>query len=504
MLQIRQIGKYWGKFLMRILFFFKNNESLGIQYLSALLKKAGHKTDLLFDLQNDEFGSLFLNIFSGLNNNIIDKEIKLFKPDLIAFSAFTNTFPWVSKIAKYIHDNYDIPILLGGYHPTLAPEYVLEKDFVDYICVGDGEPVIIPFVEALEAGKTEINVPGIWYKNGKNIIRNTIPPLIQNLDDLPFPDKDLFYKFGAFTKRYSMVTGRGCPNNCTYCVNHQLHKLYPGQKMVRKRSVDNVIEELKWAKRKYNIEHIHFSDDDFLLNVEWLREFVEKYKKEDFDFKFKILANSKTITDEKVRLVKSINCRLIAMGVESGSYQIRSQILNRKIKDDVIIRASNILHKYKVPFDTFNLINIPTEKPSDMIKTLVLNRKIKPNGFQILDIYPFPNSEIAKICFENKILDENGVNKIFEGAPIFGRESLLKHNYSQLGEQIRNYGFIYVKLPHFMRKLVFRIPSNVLLGKLNLLFSTDITNLMLKLDETFMMALKTFSYYSNFSQLRVE
>ena len=246
---------------MKIAFVCFGEEQLGVEYLSAVLKSNGHNTKLFFDplLFNDFILKIrsFARILSC--KPTILKELEKFKPDLICFSVISDHYINACDLAKSIKKTTKAPIVFGGIHPTSVPEEVIKNNFVDYVVVGEGEYALLELVSVLEKGKDTTKIQNIWSKKNKKIIKNPLRPLIGNLDELPFPDKELFCERVPFiASKYTTVTSRGCPFKCTFCNNSYMQRLYHGSKYFRRRSVDNVIEELKLAKSKYNPKQVIF------------------------------------------------------------------------------------------------------------------------------------------------------------------------------------------------------------------------------------------------------
>ena len=135
---------------MKVLFIYPENESLGIQILSSVLKQRGHHTDLLLDpkLYNDlEFNVKYMARKYDSIARVIEK-VRNYEPDLIAFSVVTDEYLWSKRVAKNIKKQFnDVPIVFGGIHPTAVPEKVLENSFVDFVIVGEGEDALLEFVE---------------------------------------------------------------------------------------------------------------------------------------------------------------------------------------------------------------------------------------------------------------------------------------------------------------------------------------------------------------------
>ena len=267
---------------MRILFFAVGQELLGIEYLSSVLKRDGHEVELVFDPGLEDFlGFIDLKFLKKLKDeNWYLERIKSFKPDLIGFSCLTNLYSFACDKAKILKKHFDIPIAIGGIHPTILPEYVIENSNFDIICIGEGDEAVPELMAKMKDGKDILDTQNFWFRNKNEIIKNGVRPLVQNLDSLPFPDRELFYKYGCFAGILYFISGRGCPFTCSYCCHHFLQEKYRGLgKYVRKRSVDNVLEEIKFCISRYKVKSLYSMDDLFTINTEWIKEFSEKYRK---------------------------------------------------------------------------------------------------------------------------------------------------------------------------------------------------------------------------------
>jgi anaerobic magnesium-protoporphyrin IX monomethyl ester cyclase len=408
---------------VRILFIFKSIEWLGIEYLSAALEKAGHQTDLAFEIGLE--GTFYFHSKNKTHIPIIEK-IEAFKPDIVLFSSTTNLFPWVREVADTIKKHYQVPIIVGGIHATIQPERVIADKNIDMICVGEGEEAIVELVNKLSRGENYYDTKNIWCKNGNTIVKNKVRPLIANIDQLPFPNKDIFYQYGCFTDRLYVMTSRGCPYTCTYCFNHQLQALYKetGCTYVRRRSVDSVIKELKFYKEKYKMKSVHFYDDTFILNRKWVTEFAGKYTQE-ISLPFYCLVRANLVTNEIIKALKGAGCVSVGMGIESGNDYMRNHILKRNMSTQQICEAAKIIKENKIKLVTFNIFGIPGEKPQEMLDTMRINLQIKPDSLFTYTFYPFPGTDLMNSSLKSNYIDRESYEKLMDGFGDYQSRSLL-------------------------------------------------------------------------------
>lgn len=367
-------------------------EYMGPMYLSALLKKHGHHCHLLI-----------LSEHKNYLNEIIE-----YNPDLIAFSTMTGPHRWVLKIAERIKKKLDKPIILGGAHPTFFPE-VIHEPCVDMVCLGEGEFALLDLANALDQNKDFSSIPNLWIKKGERIYKNKLRPLIENLDEIPFPDRTLYddCKILRSVPAMKFLTGRGCPYRCSFCFNHKYNELYRGLgRIVRKRGTDSLIAEIKETAQRYHLELIRFPDDTFTANRRWALEFLQKYKK-DINLPYTALARANELDENVVEMLKISGCLNIYFGVESGNEKLRNQILKKNLTNTQIINAANLLRKYKVKFGTYNMFGLPDETLPLAFETIQFNWTLKPD-YTINNVFqPYPKTEIAFYAAEHGLLNPN-------------------------------------------------------------------------------------------------
>ena len=212
-------------------------EYYGVMQLSAVLKKHGHETDIIFD-----------------NEEIALKKIKKAKPDLIAYSIMSMQWNWVKSISSFLKQNgIQSPQIVGGIHPTMTPDETLEHESIDMICRGEGDYAILELCDAIDKKIDYSNIENLWVRKGSNIIKNEVRPKLtaQDLSELPFPDRDLYTKYDYFNN-YPFVTfvgSRGCPFKCSFCEVPFVTNLSKGKSTVYQ-NVDSFIDQIEDVKKK--------------------------------------------------------------------------------------------------------------------------------------------------------------------------------------------------------------------------------------------------------------
>ena len=362
----------------------------GLGSLSAVLKAAGHRTRLIYvqrELSRDEFLA----------------EVEQDMPDLVGFSTTTHQYPYIERYASFLKEAHPaLPLVCGGTHPTLVPEEVLASPHFDIVCVGEGEYPLRDLAERLERGQDYADVPNLWLKRNGEAIRNPLRPLIANLDELPYADRELF-DFDAILAAnegwVDMLSGRGCPYNCSYCCNPGLKQRYAGLgRYVRFRSVEHVLGELRALRARYPIRILNFQDDTFTLDREWTLEFCHAYRAE-FDYPFWINTRVERILDEElVKALAEARCAGIRVGVENGDETLRASVLKRRMSNAEIIAAFRLVHRYGLKAYACNMIGIPGETPQSIAATIALNRQLEPDEFQFSVFYPYPMTELYETC----------------------------------------------------------------------------------------------------------
>jgi len=360
--------------------------TFGPMWLSAVLKKAGHQCEI-----------------AGVSYNEVEKTFEEFKPDIVAYTTFSGGQATYLDWNRRLKKKFKFFAMFGGPHPTFSPEMV-EEEGVDAVCRGEGFEAMPEFISKLEKGEDITNVKNWWVKVDGKIYKNEQRPLVKDLDTLPPPDRSLYnrYKDYRLARTATLMTSQGCPFNCSYCFNHQLHKMrVKGDPIFRQRSVDHVIDELKQLKRDYpKIEYLIFRDEILTIDSKWVKEFSEKYPKE-IGLPFYCLMRPEIIKAEVIDDLIKAGVYYIGTGVESGNDYIRNKVLNRNMSKDSILRGLKILRDKNVMFSVYNIIGAPGETLDTAMETWALSVKAKPTFCDSFILTPYPKTNIYEYSVAN-------------------------------------------------------------------------------------------------------
>lgn len=377
----------------------------------------------------------------------------------MAFSAVTNIFPYALEFAKRLKQKIDAPFVFGGVHASALPEYLLSHEEIDYVILGEGEHALEELAASIGKNEKPYGIRNLCYKKDNSFEINPVRPLIEDLDSLPFPEKDLFFRDKAFQNQLIMITSRGCLFKCSYCVNNfSQNKLYsnmPGKiPHLRRRSVDNVIEEIKQCTSRFPIDNIFITDEIFSINPGWLREFVEKYRKETAGLPFSFCYHPKSLTEETAALISSAGGYFAQGAIETANENLRRTVLKRFEKNEEIVRAAGILHKHNIKVSTSAIFGIPHETAATRWETIDLIEEISPDMVNSYIMYPFPGTEIADIALKDGFLSAENYDKICRGLSSYHQYSLLDLPDAGNAHTMAKLLPLYIKVPSFFKPLI--------------------------------------------------
>ena len=296
---------------------------IGLGIIAKTLLNDGHEVNIL-DINAERISKSDLNIRLNFKN----------KYDVIGVGGLITTHKYLKWLIPEIKKhNSDSKIVIGGGVVTENPTPLLSKTPADVAVIGEGENTIKELILKFEENDPLKDINGIAYKEESKIKINPPRPLIKDLDDLPFPAYELF-PMDIYLKNVShasiigkktemdIITSRGCPYNCKYCY----HIFGIG---VRSRSVDNVIEEIKYLIDKYKIDSLLMLDETFTIDKKRVNEFCTKLSSEKIDISWSCYARVNLVDREMLDNMRSTGCFRVGYGIESGSQTILDKMEKR-------------------------------------------------------------------------------------------------------------------------------------------------------------------------------
>lgn len=353
-----------------------NQIHAGLSILSAVCKSKGFKDISLVDLRMlrgwDEFR----------------KKIAEENPDVAGITMMSPDFDYAMQCVDIIKDvGKDIKTVVGGIHPTVMTDDVVRSDKIDYIVVGEGEIVFPRLLAQLKEGK-----------RAERVLKGERP----DINKLPFVDRELFnflelpYDFFLPLPFVTILAGRGCGYNCRFC--SPAGKIMHGNK-IRRRTVDNVIDELKYLRDTYGIKSVQFWDDCFTEDKEWVMEFCDRYVKEGFRQPFVCQTRSDIIckNPDMMKKLRKTGLKMASIGFESGNDRVL-KFINKGVTLKQNLRAARICKKLDIKIWAYHMFGLPTEKPEEAQDTVRMIKKIRPYRSSAAFFTPHPGSAFYGYC----------------------------------------------------------------------------------------------------------
>ena len=424
--------------MSKILFVYPNKEGypiipIGISILSGILKHYKHEVeifDITFMLSDrlDHNAREKTGVVKKVDvekywghgdtvdiNEEFKKKILSFNPDLLAFSIVENNYACAKKLFKVAKQTTNVPIVVGGLFPTVSPDFFIQDENVDIICVGEGEYAMLELANILDSQQCIDDIPNLIIKTKSgDLIKNKFAKYY-DWEPLIFQDWDIFDKrhllkpfVGKMWRTGFFEISRGCPFNCSYCINKEYQEILKCLgNYHREKPIDYAIEEIEQMKIKYDLELIFFNDENFLtMKKDKLRDFCKKYT-EKINLPFFIMTRADSLIDEeKIKLLKDANCTTIGIGVESGNEEIRKNLLNKKMPNSIYERAFENCHKYDIRTTANVMIGLPFETEENILETANFCKKLKPHSLSLAIFAPYHGTKLYEICVKNGFIED--------------------------------------------------------------------------------------------------
>jgi anaerobic magnesium-protoporphyrin IX monomethyl ester cyclase len=438
---------------MKVLFAHQTHpvEPLGIGYLSSSIAREGHKTRLEVTPAD---------IVKAAHQ--VSKAIQDYRPDIFAQSIIFGSHGYGIELNKRIKSRHpNLVSILGGPAATFTPE-LLERGF-DAICRYEGEDPFLEFCSALQSGKDVGNIPNMWVKenpkllktqikNTKNILDTNDPGysfdsgydpnkkrfvnatrnLLEGeaLNRIPSPDREPTYSHEIYRDspiKHFMHT-RGCAFHCAYCHVEMMNIENRGKgSAVRRRSNEKVAEEVSQVMKQYGGELAYYQDDIFgpAYKLEDAIAYAEVFSKLGYPshahVRFDLIAKDEGIA----KALADGGITGVHVAIEAGDDYIRNEVHKRGMSKKQVLQGAEYLHKYGIKMMTQNILGAPGETKEQMLKTLELNRAVKPTFASASIFQPYPGTSELEYARDNghlptmdqdKLIDMFGLDSFYSGS----------------------------------------------------------------------------------------
>jgi anaerobic magnesium-protoporphyrin IX monomethyl ester cyclase len=401
---------------------------LGLAYLAAALRQAGHDAEILD-----------INLWRWPEDEV-RRRLAASDADAFGITGLISQYTynrWLAEVIKQLHP--DRPVVQGGMMVSAMPQFMLEQSpGTDIVAVGEGEQTIVELADALDGRGAIEDVKGLWYRDpakpGEFRITGHRPDM-PNIEPLPYPAWDLvdipaYWRSRARAREMHliyrnmpfipMLATRGCPYRCNYC-----HRFADDR--LRHRSTESMLAEINHWRQVYGIKYVDFQDELWGLSKKRAKEFCEALIATGWNIKWGCSIRLNVIDDEMVRLMAQAGCVFVSFGVESGSETILTN-MNRPMKRDVIRKGWNIVKKYKLDHLPSFMIGYVGETPQTIAETVDLLCEMDVGSFAgwFRYVTPLPGTELyeyakAKGLITDEVAYIEEAGKTFAGLTTFDK-----------------------------------------------------------------------------------
>ena len=444
----------------RVLFVLFDNfktERLGVQILSAIALEEGWERELI--------------ILNTLTPEAARERARTFHPNVIAYSAMTFEHIPLQEFNRDLkREGLRFISIFGGHHYTFSPEEIESDPEIDAICRGEGEEAFRAFLAAVRVGRDFSRIEKLWVRRGDEVIKNPLGGLIDDLDTVPFPDREIIPLYGEgeqiFGRSLGLMFTRGCPHGCAYCFNAEWNRMFAGHRIIRHRSVENVMKELREVCARYRPDLVYFHDDDFtLLPRDLIREFCRRYQRE-IGIPFYAQVRPSGVDEDLISVLKDAGLAVVGMGVECGDEEVARSVLHRgKITNREIVRAFEIFHAHRVKCFSQNLFALPVSNPVEVdLKTILLNIECRPTWAQCCIVVPYPKTPLYDYAVGHGYLERDAFARP-ERFPSVFTGTCFRYPDPTLARRVNNlhkFAGIVIRFPFLLplAKLLIRLPPN--------------------------------------------
>lgn len=373
-------------------------QHLGVTSIASFINHLGnHRCDIL------DFGFRRKNWKDYLRVKLDQKY------DVVGITIATPNLISAKHIVEAIRENSSrepMRIITGGPHCSIMPEQVFQELDINALVIGEGEHALQEYLDALSSNRNLNTIQGLWYKDGSQVVKNSVRSANPHLESLPRLNWDLWEDIDKQLKIFGLLSFygvRGCPHKCSYCSSETLCKQIPGN--FRYIDPEVYVEQIKetWYQfRNRGMEVAWLWDQVFTYNQEWFEGFIRNYQKAGLhsQLPFSIYARADELNQKTAQILSKNGCINVRIGFESGNDYIRKEIYNKHISKEQIFQAVDICHKNGIGITGYFILGGPGDNYETMNDTYELVKKIKIDVPTFYVYKPLPGTRAVKLLEE--------------------------------------------------------------------------------------------------------
>ncbi len=343
-----------------------------------------------------------------------ERDLREFRPDFLVLSITTPSLQddlHAAVLAKKLDPNI-VTIAKGAHFNTLDIQAMEDCPALDIGLRGEYEETC----RDIARGRPIEQISGLTWRRGDKVVRNPNRPLPANLDRLPFPARhlarnDLYIRPDTGEAQTTIVTNRGCPFSCTYCLANQVSGLKN-----RYRSVENVMDELRECVHRHGIRNFLFRSDLFTQNKKWVIQLCDRIVEERLDISWAANSRVDTVNPDVLAAMKRAGCWLIAFGVEKGSNEAL-ELIEKKATVEQAREALRLTREAGIRRSIYILVGLPADDRPTIEQDIRFARELDPDYLEIFYPYPFPGTPLYREAVAAGLLEDGAIPREAYGLP---------------------------------------------------------------------------------------
>lgn len=402
---------------------------LGLAYLSAVLEGTGKYELRILDalIERDVKRPVFLNggdsIRYGMTDQDLTESIGGFLPDVVCVSCLFAATQWdaanVCRMAKKVDER--IVTMVGGAHAGANAETFLENyPKIDFVVIGEGEDTLIRLLEVLKAAGSPSLLNGISFREGKSIHLIPKTEYIECLDVIPFPARHLFDMTKYFSKAMAhsvyrktpftpIISSRGCPCKCAFCAleNHW-------GKRHRRRSAENVLDEIEHLINEYGVQEIHFEDDNLTAHKKRALKIFDGMIERGFNISWNVPSGMAvyTLDDEILEKMRASGCYSVSIAIENGSPWVLRELMNKPVDLPKVPKLVQKIRELGMDARGFFILGYPDETRETIRQTIDFARAIELDWAYFFIASALPHTKMWETCIKKGYIKKKDFDPI--------------------------------------------------------------------------------------------